>query len=48
MRGFTSYAREMFDLLRRESSREQSPVPDPEAIQQAIRDECLPDPAPVR
>jgi hypothetical protein len=41
------YAREMYNFLERESRSEQSPVPDPAAIQAAIRLECLPDPAPI-
>ena len=41
------YAREMYDLLKHESRSERSPLPDPAAIQAAIRLECLPDPAPI-
>ena len=41
------YAREMYNLLEHESRSEHSPIPDPAAIQQAIQDECLPEPAPI-
>lgn len=41
------YAREMYNLLERESRSEQSPVPNSAAIQAAIQLQCLPDPAPL-